>query len=66
MKIAPGIVALTVLVGACSSKVDNAQHTAGLTAIVESTPSWVDDSPLGQRLWKIEQEFYSRRNYLPA
>ena len=33
---------------------------------MQSTPAWVDDSPLGKRLWTIEQAFYESRGYLPA
>ena len=31
-----------------------------------NTPSWVDRSPMGRRLWKIEQVFYQSREPLPA
>jgi murein L,D-transpeptidase YcbB/YkuD len=34
--------------------------------LVGGTPSWIDDTPLGRRLWKIEQAFYESREYLPV
>jgi murein L,D-transpeptidase YcbB/YkuD len=51
---------------ACSPSVDNAQHAEPMRALVAGTPSWVDDSALGRRLWKMEQAFYESRAYLPA
>ena len=51
---------------ACSDKIDNAQHAEEIKTLVGRTPAWVDKSALGRRLWKIEQEFYAKREYLPA
>jgi murein L,D-transpeptidase YcbB/YkuD len=51
---------------ACAPKVENSQHADGIRAVVASTPAWVDKSKLGARLWKIEQQFYASRQYLPA
>jgi murein L,D-transpeptidase YcbB/YkuD len=66
MKIhALGLVAL-LAVSACAQKIDNAQHAEGIRAVVESTPGWVDRTPLGTRLWKMERAFYESRAYLPA
>jgi murein L,D-transpeptidase YcbB/YkuD len=63
--------ALVLLCAAAASspacgKVDNAVHVDGVRAILESTPRWVDRSPLGQRLWKIERAFYEDRGFMPA
>jgi murein L,D-transpeptidase YcbB/YkuD len=51
---------------ACQGKIDNAEHTDALQAVVGATPAWVDKSALGKRLWKIEQDFYASRGFLPA
>jgi murein L,D-transpeptidase YcbB/YkuD len=34
--------------------------------LTSGVPVWVDSSPLGKRLWKVEQAFYQSREYLPA
>jgi murein L,D-transpeptidase YcbB/YkuD len=51
---------------ACQSNIDNAEHKQELQALVGRTPAWVDRGALGKRLWKIEQDFYKSRGYLPA
>jgi len=51
---------------ACQGKIDNAEHKEELRVLVGGTPGWVDDGALGKRLWKIEQDFYASRGYLPA
>jgi murein L,D-transpeptidase YcbB/YkuD len=60
------LVVVSVIASACAQTIDNTQHAAGIRAIVESTPRWVDRTPLGTRLWKMERAFYESRMYLPA
>ena len=55
-----------VIAPACAKKVENTQHAEPIKALVTSTPEWVDDTPLGKRLWKMEQAFYEQRQYMPA
>jgi murein L,D-transpeptidase YcbB/YkuD len=50
----------------CGERVDSAKHVAALRHLAASTPAWVDKSPVGRRLWKVEQAFYQSRDYLPA
>jgi murein L,D-transpeptidase YcbB/YkuD len=50
----------------CGARVDNAENAARLRQLAASTPTWIDKSALGRRLWKIEQAFYQSREYLPA
>ena len=51
----------------CGRGVDNSTHAPAIrTLTTDAAPSWVDRSPLGQRLWKVEQAFYQSRQYLPA
>jgi murein L,D-transpeptidase YcbB/YkuD len=50
----------------CQRNLDNATHKDAVRAVVSRTPAWVDKSALGKRLWKIEQDFYQSREYLPA
>jgi murein L,D-transpeptidase YcbB/YkuD len=56
---------MTLALAACG-KVDNAQHAAQIRALVGTAPAWVDDNPLGRRLWKLEQAFYASREFMPA
>ena len=58
--------ALTLGVSACSGKVENTQHVAGIQQVVSGSPAWVDQSPLGKRLWTIEMAFYESRQHMPA
>jgi murein L,D-transpeptidase YcbB/YkuD len=51
---------------ACAERVDNSQHAAAIQELTSQPPSWVDSSPLGRRLWRVEQAFYESRRYLPA
>ena len=60
------IIISAVIAAACGRTVENADHAPVLRALVESTPAWVDDSPLGRKLWAIEQQFYDARGYMPA
>ena len=46
--------------------IGNAVHVDGIREQVDSTPSWVDPSELGRRLWAIERGFYESRGYEPA
>ena len=58
--------ALVVVVG-CGRGVDNSTHAPAIrTLTTAAAPPWVDRSPVGQRLWKVEQAFYQSRDYLPA
>ena len=50
----------------CGGGVDNATHAEAIRELASATPSWVDRSPSGRRLWKVEQAFYQSRQYLPA
>jgi len=59
------VLACTIVCG-CGAGVDNSQHAAALRELTSKAPSWVDQSPLGKRLWKVEQSFYEARQYLPA
>jgi murein L,D-transpeptidase YcbB/YkuD len=66
LRAAAAALALASLLTACNSKVDNNQHVAGIRRVVESTPSWVDRSESGRRLWQFEQQFYESRAFMPA
>ena len=51
----------------CGKGIDNSTHAPAIrTLTTHAAPPWVDRSPLGQRLWKVEQAFYQSRQYLPA
>jgi murein L,D-transpeptidase YcbB/YkuD len=61
------LILITIIAGyGCGPKVRNAEHTAAIRRLASTTPSWIDQSPLGRRLWKVEQTFYQSREYLPA
>ena len=68
MRVAPvlAIVVVCVTVASCGERVDNSQHAEAIQELTSQTPSWVDRSPLGRRLWKVEQAFYQSRQHLPA
>ena len=55
-----------VVASGCSERVDNSRHADAIRHLTTTAPSWVDPSPLGRRLWKVEQAFYDSRQYLPA
>jgi murein L,D-transpeptidase YcbB/YkuD len=59
-------IALVVSASGCNLKVDNIVHVDGIRAQIETTPPWIENSPLGKRLWTIERSFYEERGYLPA
>jgi murein L,D-transpeptidase YcbB/YkuD len=59
-------VLLTVALVAGCETIDNAKHAPGIRTLTSSTPSWVERTPLGRRLWKIEHAFYERHQYQPA
>ena len=59
-------VLLSLLFVACGGSVDNSQHAPAIRELTSRVPDWVDSSPLGRRLWKMEQAFYQSREYLPA
>lgn len=61
------VLVLTACVSAaCEKKIDASQQAAAIRQTVEATPSWVDRSPLGRRLWETERHFYEARGYQPA
>jgi murein L,D-transpeptidase YcbB/YkuD len=57
---------VVALAPACAGKVDNTVHADSIKKILGGAPSWVDRTAVGRRLWKIEQDFYASREYLPA
>jgi len=54
------------MLAASCDRVNNAQHVESIKKLVSGTPSWIDKSAIGRQLWKIEQEFYEARGYVPA
>ena len=64
------LVPVLVLVGwvcvGCGKTVDNASYAPAIRELTSTTPSWVDRSAAGRRLWKIEQAFYKSRQHTPA
>ena len=50
----------------CGKRVDNASYARSIQELTSATPSWVDRSAAGRRLWKIEQAFYKSRQHMPA
>src|SRR5687768_17908875 len=50
----------------CGETVDNASFAPAIQELTSATPSWVDRSAVGRRLWKIEQAFYTSRQHMPA
>jgi murein L,D-transpeptidase YcbB/YkuD len=60
------IVCSLLIAASCAKKVDNAQLAGGIRDVVTGTPAWVDKSALGKRLWKVQQDFYASREYMPA
>ena len=63
---AVAVVCFAVLVTGCGRGVDNTVHIAAIRSLTNQTPAWVERSPLGRRLWKIEQAFYQSRDHVPA
>jgi murein L,D-transpeptidase YcbB/YkuD len=59
------VAAVSVLQG-CNRTIDNSVYVTALQGIVNRPPSWVDRSPLGRRLWTVEQTFYRGRQFMPA
>jgi len=68
MRIRVVFTALLIVVAGigCGQHVDNATHAAAIGELTAQTPEWVERSPLGRRLWKVEQAFYASRQNLPA
>jgi murein L,D-transpeptidase YcbB/YkuD len=63
---AVAVVCFAAIVAGCGRRVDNAVHVAAIRSLTDQTPAWVERSPLGRRLWKVEQTFYQSRNHVPA
>jgi murein L,D-transpeptidase YcbB/YkuD len=61
-----GIAVFVVCASACGGKIDNSQYVEPIGTILEGTPSWVEKTATGRRLWAIEREFYKSRGHLPA
>jgi murein L,D-transpeptidase YcbB/YkuD len=59
-------VLLCVVFAGCGTGVDNSQHASAIRELTSQSPDWVESSPLGRRLWKMEQAFYETRQYMPA
>ena len=57
---------VAAIAAGCGDQVDNAPHAAAIRELTSGTPAWVDRSPLGRRLWKVEQAFYQSLEDLPA
>ncbi len=56
-----------LIAAGCGKQVDNSSHAPAIRALTtKAAPPWVDRSPVGQRLWKVEQAFYQSRQHLPA
>lgn len=51
---------------ACGQRIANETYAPGIRELALATPAWVERSPLGRRLWKVEQRFYQSRRFLPA
>ena len=60
------LLSVGLLSSACDRGVDNARHADAIARIVSSTPLWVADDRLGQRLWTIARTFYEKRHHMPA
>ncbi len=65
-RLAVASVSVLVFSIGCSSKVENSDHVDAIREIVERSPAWVERSDVGKRLWRIEQQFYAARGYMPA
>ena len=59
-------VLLSLVFAGCGPRVDNSQHAPAIRELTSRVPDWVESSSLGRRLWKMEQEFYRSRDYMPA
>ena len=55
-----------VLQGCKQAKVDNSVYVSAVQGVVNGTPSWVDRTAVGRRLWTMEQAFYRGRQFVPA
>ena len=62
----PVLVLGGLLCSGCGNTVDDASYAPAIREITSATPSWVDRSAVGRRLWKIEQAFYESRQHMPA
>src|SRR5437868_5488915 len=47
-------------------RVDPHRYVDEFKRITSRAPQWVDRDELGMRLWRVERDFYERRQYLPA
>jgi murein L,D-transpeptidase YcbB/YkuD len=48
------------------SRTDSQQFAGALKQAAVRTPSWVQRSAVGKRLWALEQKFYAERQHAPA
>ena len=64
--VAASVVLLAGMVVGCGQRVDNETYAPVIRRLALAQPAWVDRSPLGVRLWKVEQRFYESRKFLPA
>jgi murein L,D-transpeptidase YcbB/YkuD len=60
------LVSAVLFLQGCKDRVDNSVYVNALHDLVARTPSWVDRSPLGTRLWAYERQFYQGRQFMPA
>jgi murein L,D-transpeptidase YcbB/YkuD len=65
------LTALVIVVAAaaaqgCHRPIDNSIYVTAIRGVVSGSPSWVDRSPLGTRLWTLERQFYEGRQFTPA
>jgi murein L,D-transpeptidase YcbB/YkuD len=65
-RIAAVLLVALVLAAGCSRRIDNAVHAEPIRALVESSPAWVEEGPLANRLWAMERAFYESRGFMPA
>ena len=59
------VVAAGVAFG-CARHVDNSQHVAAITQLMQGSPSWAGRNALAKKLWTTEREFYASRQFMPA
>jgi murein L,D-transpeptidase YcbB/YkuD len=60
------VVTSLFVAGGCSKPADGTLYVPAIRTLVSTTPSWVDHSPLGKRVWAIERGFYESRGFTTA